>query len=165
MRWANRCIIEAERLNNPFRENKFLVERFRVSSVETVMVSVRIIVAALMTLLWSLPPARGYTSGCYACAGTGARISVHLHGFCEADLHSGSVQTIPHAVKSWNRRFSSPPNPNEDTAAVSHDAVEGLEWKNLFGAGDHLERCVVLAHGWQFELRTALNPRAPSFLS
>ena len=129
-----------------------------------IMMGSRIIIAALMAMLWSLIPTRAHCDSCLSGLDSHARISAHFHSARDCDELSESAQTFFQIAKPWKRRVTSSSNPNENTGTVFNERSRVPDPVNLSGAGDTLGFSAVLAQSWQFELRTAASPRAPSFL-
>jgi hypothetical protein len=128
------------------------------------MMGVRTIIFALMAVLWSSIPAHARGVSARSCPDGHICTSSHFHSAPDSENDSGPDQAFSHTAKPWNRRLLLPSNPDDQTGLVPQDKSSLSGWENLFSGGG-FGFTAVLAQSWQFELRTALEPRAPSFLA
>ncbi len=131
---------------------------------QTFMTGARYILIALLTVLWwPSAAANRHTRPALALASSHAPSLSGCSSHETADL-SGTDQAISHAGKRFVRRTSSPPVTSEEAGYVSSSANKDLRSIHHFRLCGSLEFCAALARTWQFEQRTALDPRAPSLV-
>jgi hypothetical protein len=128
--------------------------------VKALMIA-RHVLAGLWLLVWlTASPgahARAISSGDFAPAFAATDGQGEQHGNDLTDLRFQALRA--------SRRCDSQTDPTDPPAGLSFFNAGISRHPDIFGPHVCSEASVGLASGWQFLLRTALSPRAPSFVS
>ena len=146
-------------LQSPHNSIKFL-EHSRMRRVKALMIA-RHVLAWLWLLLWLTA-----APGVRACVVSSTDASPGFSSVAEQEQHSVHDLAGLHfrALRS-SRRFDAQPSTTDLVPGIWSFQASNFRLHDLSGSYLNSEAPLGLTSGWQFLLRTALSPRAPSFVS